>query len=274
MKNILPGFFYLFIIAFVVTASSCNSIKNYKYFEDISDSAKTTQIINNTYKEPLIQADDILYIAIQTIDPMAGSTINALNAPAGIAANASSLLSSSSITGNQSNIYGNLVDKHGLVKIPVLGELKLEGLTTAQARDLITERADQFYKDPSVIVRFANFKITVLGEVQRPGTYAIPNEKLTVLDALGYAGDLTIYGIRTNILLIRRQSDGSMITARLNINSSSLLKSPYFYLQQNDELYIEPSHTKITGSDAAQVRNISIISGALSVLIVLLTRIK
>lgn len=273
MKKYLLLTKYIVILAGIsIMISSCSSIKNYKYFEDLPDTGKFVKIGNDNYKEPIIQNDDILYIAIQTIDPTAAGSINSLNSLS--LNNNNSLLSSASITGNQSSSYGYLVDKNGIVKIPILGEVKVGGLTTSQARAVIDSRAKQYYKDPSVIVRFANFKITVLGEVQRPGTYTVPNEKVTILDALGYAGDLTIYGIRTNVLLLRRQTDNSVIAVRLNLNNSSILKSPYYYLQQNDEIYVEPSHTKITGSDAAQVRNISIISGALSVLTVLLTRIK
>jgi polysaccharide export outer membrane protein len=147
-------------------------------------------------------------------------------------------------------------------------------LTTAQARDLVLEQAKKYFKEPSVTVRYANFKITVLGEVQRPGTYTVPSEKINLLDALGYAGDLTIYGDRTNVLLMRRQADGATIAYRLNLNNSEVFKSPNFYLRQNDELYITPTKAKITSSDAAQARNITIITSALTVLVVLLTRIK
>ena len=277
MKNTCNTIFKLSV--FIVLAcflGSCASIKNYKYFKDISDTTKLTKIYNDTYREPVIQSDDILYIAIQTIDPIAGNSINSLNSinsqTSGAASN--TLLSSTAITGNQSAIYGYLVDKQGSVKVPVIGDIHLSGLTTTQARVLITEKAARFYKDPSVIVRYANFKITVLGEVQRPGIYSVPNEKVTVLDALGYAGDLTIYAKRDNILLLRRHEDGSMYAMRLDLTNSALLKSPYFYLKQNDELYVEPSKGKINSSDAAQVRNISIITGAISILIIILTRTR
>lgn len=269
---ILP---YLFALSFLFVLNSCSTIKNYKYFEDISDSAKITHLANVYYKEPVIQIDDILYIVVQTADPLGGSSINAVNIPAGSTTPYGNVYSTSgNLAGNQSAVYGYLVDRKGNVTLPVVGELNVAGLTTVQARDMIVSKAVKYYKDPAVTVRFANFKITVLGEVQRPGTYTISNEKINLLDALGYAGDLTIYGNRTNVLLMRRQTDGSTTAYRLNLNRSDIFKSPYFFLQQNDEIYVEPTKAKITSSDAAQARNITVITSALTVLVVLLTRIR
>jgi polysaccharide export outer membrane protein len=268
-------FTFCVVIIIVFTLNSCSTIKNYKYFEDISDTAKITRLANSYYKEPIIQVDDILYILIQTADPLGGNLINAVNTPAGSTTPYTNIFSSTGgVSSNQSVVYGYLVNKKGFVTIPVLGDVQVSGFTTAQARDLILEKATVFYKSPSVIVRYANFKITILGEVQRPGTYTVPNEKINLLDALGYAGDLTIYGDRTNLLLFRRQVDGSTIAYRLNLNNSEIFKSPNFYLQQNDEIYVTPTKAKITSSDAAQARNITVITSALTVLVVLLTRIR
>lgn len=248
---------------------SCNSVKHYKYFEEIPDSAQITKIYNSSYKEPTIQVDDILNIYIQTVDPNVGATINSLNNNNTITGSSSS---SSAIIGGASN-NGYLVDKEGKVQLPVLGPIELAGLTTSQARVVVQNKAKEYYKDPSVIVRLANFKITVIGEVQRPGSYAVPNEKVTVLDAIGFAGDLTIYGKRDNILLFRKDADNVTTNAiRLNLNSTSLLKSPYFYLKQNDVIYVEQTKTKVIASDASQTRNIAIYSATLSLLIVIISR--
>ncbi|QKJ31497.1 polysaccharide biosynthesis/export family protein [Mucilaginibacter mali] len=273
IRNIPVGYFLVLML--VLTLHSCSTIKNYKYFEDISDTAKITRLTNAYYKEPIIQADDILYIFIQTADPQGGNLVNALNTPAfGSGTYYGNIFSASGNNAGQSMVYGYLVNKKGEVTLPVLGDVNVLGLSTAQARTLIVQKASIFYKDPSVTVRFANFKITVLGEVAHPGTYSIPNEKINLLDALGYAGDLTIYGDRTNLLLVRRQTDGSTLGYRLNLNNSEIFKSPYFYLQQNDEIYVTPTKAKITSSDAAQARNITVITSALTVLVVLLTRIR
>lgn len=252
--------------------SSCSSIKNYKYFEDIPDSLTTTKLSTTKYGEPKIQTDDILYIVLQTVDPSAGNTINTLNAQTGGGNLVNNNLSPNGTSFNQGATYGYLVDSFGDVTLPILGAVKVKGLTTQSARLLLEERAKKYYKDPSVIVRFANFKISVLGEVQKPGTYTIPNERISVLDALGYAGDLTIYGKRDNILLLRRDNNGETVAVRFNLNKSQTFQSPYFYLQQNDQIYVEPNKAKINNSDGTQIRNISIASALLSVIVVVISR--
>lgn len=275
MKNNFTIALGVSIVLLIAVCTSCKTIKNYRYFEDLSDTAKITQIYNNNFKDPIIKVDDILYIAIQTIDPGSGASINALNAQ-GSGGNlpSESVLSSAAITGNQATTYGYLVDKKGDVRIPVLGDVHLAGVTTTEARDIVTTRALLSFKTPSVIIRFANFKISVLGEVQRPGIYTVPNERVTLLDALSYAGDLTIYGRRDNILLFRKQDNGVTSAIRLNLNSSEILKSPYFYLQQNDQIYVEPSKARIDNSDATQARNISILTAAITLVVIIVSRIK
>jgi len=256
------------------TFFSCSPVKNYKYFQEISDSAKITKIMGASYKELVIHPDDILSISVQTLDPVAGNSINGMNSSstAGLNVNA---YSASTVMGNAQNNTGYLVDKNGFVQVPLFGEFKVEGLTTSEIRQLIEKKAVVYFNYPSVIVKLINFKITVIGEVQHPGTFIIPNERVSILDALGLAGDLSISGKRDNMLLIRKDKDGNdMAGVRLNLNSISSLQSPYFYLKQNDVLYIEPLKTKIDASDATQTRNIGIFTATLSLLIVLLSRIK
>lgn len=256
----------------IMTLTSCGSIKNYKYFADISDSLTVTKVPTSVYKEPRIHYDDILYIAIQTVDPSAGNTINTLNAQNAGSSLVSNSLSAGGSSASPGATYGYLVDNTGKVSLPILGDIKLIGLTTQEARILITERASKFYKEPSVIVRFANYKISVLGEVQRPGSYTMPNERVSVLDAIGYAGDLTIYGKRDNVLLLRRESAETIVAIRFNLSNSNIFKSPYFYLQQNDQIYVEPNKAKISNSDGTQIRNISIASALLSFIVVIVSR--
>ena len=125
---------------------------------------------------------------------------------------------------------------------------------------------------PTVQVRYANFKITVIGEVARPATYTVPNERISIIDVLGYAGDLTIYGKRENVLLIRDTIGGKQFI-RLNLNSSDIFKSPYFYLRQNDVVYIEPNEAKIATTDAARTRTLAVVGTVLSLLIVITSRL-
>jgi polysaccharide export outer membrane protein len=252
------------IMCIPIILSSCSSIKNVKYFNDISDTTIITHLADLKYVEPKILPDDILSINIQTVDPSASQTLtqgNVQNSAIGATSNGS--------TGAQT-IAGYLVDNQGNVEMSVLGKIKISGLTTEQARELIRERATQFYKNPTVNLRFANFKITILGEVTKPGTYVVSNEKVNILDALGLAGDLTIYGKRENVVMIRQNDNGSRELIRLNLTRSDVLNSPYYFLKQNDYIYVEPSKSKIVSSDAIQNRNISIITAITASLISLL----
>jgi len=274
MKNKIKGniFLALVIIGVTLLNLSCSSIKNVKYFTDIPDTARYTLLNKLNYVDPLIQPDDIMSINIQVTDPTATQVI-----ATGNVSNSAVGSTTAGSTGSQT-INGYLVDESGNVEIPVLGKVKLKGLTTEQAREVVRARASLYFKDPTVNVRFANFRITVLGEVAKPATYVVPNEKITILDALGLAGDLTIFGRRDNVLLIRQYDDGRRETIRLDLTKSSVLNSPYYYLRQNDYIYVEPTKAKIVSSDAIQNRNISIITAVgaslISVIAILLSTNK
>jgi polysaccharide export outer membrane protein len=242
------------IIYIPIILSSCSSIKNVKYFKDIPDTAQYTRLADLKYVEPKIQADDILSINIQTVDPIATQSLTLGNVQ-----NSAIGSTSAGSTGGQT-ISGYLVDNKGNIEMPVIGKVMLGGLTTEQARDVVRNRAAQYYKNPTVNLRFANFRITILGEVSRPGTYVVSNEKINILDALGLAGDLTVYGKRENVALLRQQDNGSREFVRLDLSKSDLLNSPYFFLRQNDYLYVETSKSKIASSDAIQNRNITILT--------------
>src|SRR5690606_18389005 len=244
--------------------SNC-SVKKIVYFNDLP--ADTTRILKQAaaFTEPVIQSDDILSITIQTLDPTTSSVVNQSEVMQAIGA------SSATNVGSQV-ISGFLVDKNGYVNMTLLGKVQVAGLTTYQAREKITKLATQYYKDPTVQVRFANFKVTVLGEVTRPATYTVPNERVTVLDALGLAGDMTIYGKRENVLLIRDQGKEKELV-RLNLNDSEVLQSPYFYLRQNDVIYVEPGKGKAAANNAARTQTYAIIGSILSVLIIAVSRL-
>lgn len=251
--------------------SSCTTPKNVTYFQDVPDTLRQKMVALSAYYTPVIQPDDILQVSIQTLDPAATALLsqpNTANWPA-MGANAAGS------TGNTSsaNVTGFLVDKDGYVILPLIGKVLGKGRTTDQIRDEIRTKAAEFYKDPVVTVRFANFKITVLGEVARPSTYVMPNEKVTLLDAIGIAGDLTIFGRRENVMLIR-DNNGQKEFARFNLNNSNIFTSPYFYLRQGDVVYVEPNKAKVASTDIAQVRRLSILATALSLLIVIATRVK
>jgi len=242
-------------IAFV----ACSGVKNIAYFQNVGAIDSVSASSMATFNEPVIQPDDILAISIFTIDPATGAQVNQL--------------ASQSIQGLNTNaINGFLVDKNGEIELSGMGKVNLLGLTTFKARDLIRTKAAANYKNASVQVRFANFKVNVIGEVARPAIYTLPNEKVTIMDAIGLAGDLTLYGKRENILVIR-EKDGKKEYARLNLYDTDIFKSPFYYLKQNDIVYVEPHKSKTAALNAPTRNSIGLILSAVSVLALAISRL-
>jgi polysaccharide export outer membrane protein len=219
-----------------------------------------------TFKNPVIKPDDLLNINIQTVDPEITALLNSANSMT-----QSVNLSLSSQTQVAS---GYLVDKNGEVELPFAGKIKLAGSTTLEAREVVRSAMQKFIKDPIVNIKFSNFKITVIGEVARPATYIMPTEKVTLFDALSQAGDLTIYGRRENVLVIRDTTGNKKNMIHLNLNSKEIMNSPYFYLEPNDVVYVEPNDARARSTDAVRNRNITIIASVLSLLVVIAARLR
>ena len=246
--------------------TSCVSNKKIAYFQDIQSIDKAKLENATLFKEPIIQPDDILSINIFTLNPQSGAIVNQASATPLLGGNATT-------TGASQQITGFLVDKNGDIELSLVGKVRVLGLTTYEARELLREKVGAFYKDPNVQLRFANFKVSVLGEVSAPSTYTLPNEKVTILDALSLAGDLTIYGRRENVLIVR-DDNGKKEFARLNLNSSEIFNSPFYYLRQNDVVYVEPNKRKVSSTNSAQIQTISVIASVLSVIVLALTNLK
>lgn len=230
---------YSLVIA-TLMLSGCVSQKKVAYFNGIdSNSQEEINKHFQTNHEAKIVNGDMLSITVTGLDPMAVAPFN--------------LPLVSYATPGSDQLYSAptlqsyLVDVNGYINFPVLGQIELGGLSKSEAIKLIDEKLKPYLKNPIVTVQFMNYKITVLGEVSRPGQYVITNERVTVLDALGLAGDMTIYGVRNN-LLITRENNGKLEFVRLNLNSDDVFKSPYFYLQQNDVVYVEPNRVKSVGA--------------------------
>ncbi|TCD02688.1 polysaccharide biosynthesis/export family protein [Pedobacter psychroterrae] len=249
-----------FLLLSTVFLYSCASKKSTVYFNNLADTVLSTHVNMAKFTEPVIQKDDILAITIQTIDPNTSSA----NMQMPTTANTGGIQA-------QQNISGYLVDNDGMIELPMIGKLKLGGLNTYEAKKLIVEKASKYLKDPVVQVRFANYRITVIGEVSKPATFTVPSEKVSILDLLGMAGDLTIYGRRDNIMLIRDHGDKKEI-ARLNLSSSDIMESPYFYLKQNDVIYVEPNKAKMSVNNTERFRILSATLSIISLGIVILTR--
>ncbi|PWK77721.1 polysaccharide export outer membrane protein [Mucilaginibacter oryzae] len=273
---ILNAYLILFILFISGGLFSCSSTKKTKYFQDIPDSGMLKKIAAAEYIEPKVQVDDIISVIVQTIDPSASQMINAGNVPISGAVpsgNGNSTLNQLMGSGNQSQITsGYLVNKQGTIDVPVLGKINVLGYSTTELTAIIRDLAAKYYNNPTVIVRFANFKVSILGEVAKPGVYIMPNEKVSVLDALSMAGDLTIFGTRNNVLLIRGNPDGTKTPYRINLKNSNIMSEPYYYLRQNDMIYVEPNRAKAAATDAAQARNYTIIGSILSIIAIYITR--
>lgn len=253
---------YSITIALLIYASlitSCVSVKKSVYFNDLPDSV--VQLQSTEFKEPVIQPDDILSVSIMALDQQTFQITNQI----GPSHNAGP-------AGSSSAISGYLVDKEGNINLAIIGKVKLKGLTTSQARDTIYNKAADYFKSSTIHVQFANFKITVLGEVNKPSSYIIPNERFTIIDAIGMAGDLTIYGNRENVLLVR-DSNGLKTFVRFNLNSKESFQSPYFYLKQNDVIYIQPTKAKVAQTNIARTQTITIVLSVVSLLVVIFSRV-
>ena len=208
-----------------------------------------------------IKSEDVLRITVSSFDPLASAPFNIDGAAQG---NNQGGGGGANRGLEQLELFsGYYVDEDGYIDFPVLGRVQVEDKTLETVRRELSAQIKPYLDDAVVNIRYLNFKVTVLGEVNAPGTLRLTNRRVSLLDALGYAGDLTYYANRSNILIIREQ-DGQKTAARLNLHGTDFLDSPYYYLEQNDVVYVEPLQVRTaTVADPAQ-RLISYTSAALS----------
>lgn len=237
----------------------CSNPKAVTYFANQGDADLDA---NNIAPIGIIQKNDLLNISVTSLS----TTSNIFNT-----ANLAGTLNNNNNQAIQTNGY--LVDHDGNIKLPYLGKMKVEGVSSSELEDLITNEilTKKLMIDPIVTVRHLNFKVTVLGEVGRPMVINVPNEKISILEAIGMSGDLTIYAKRDNVLLIREEN-GKKVTRRLNLNSNSILQSPYYYLKTNDVIYVEPNEAKIASTSKSR-QVLPVVFGALSFVVVLIDRL-
>lgn len=250
----------------LILFSSCAK-RNLAYFSDLQDQAVREETIGVT-SISRIQPDDLLSITVVSLNPEANALFNRGVMPSNgaIADHTTGLR-----TQNTPHIEGYLVDQNGYIDFPVLGKIKVGGMTKDELKNCLMNDLQEYLKDPVVNIRYLNYRITVIGEVNQPSTFTIPSEKIHILAALGLAGDMTAFGKRENVLLIREEN-GKRIIARLNLNSSELFNSPYFYLQQNDVVYVEP--VKARAEQASLTRNnITTVASVVTALSLLIMRL-
>ena len=229
--------------------TSCGSVKDVAYFQN-------SNFIDVERSEFLYDArimpKDVLTITVSTVNPEAAAPFNLIVRPT--LTNAQSNIATS---GGSLQTY--LVDNTGCIEYPVLGTLSVGGLTKSQCEQMIHDKIKPYLnasENPVVTVRMSNYKISVLGEVNRPGMFVVGNEKINILEALAQAGDLTIYGVRNNVKLIRENEKGKKEIHTLNLNDADIISSPYYYLQQNDIVYVEPNKVKARNSSVGQTTSL------------------
>lgn len=248
MKN------FFIILFFCGIISSCASKKEVLFFQDIENLSAVDQQGND---ETIIRVDDLLYIAITGNTPEVGALFNPItNLPvAGVAA-----------ANNRLQTY--IVEQDGTINFPLVGTINVAGETRQEVVEKLQKAASVYVKDPVVNLRIINFTISVLGEVARPGAFTITDERISVLEALGLAGDMTIFGERKNVKVIR-ETNGIKSYGELDFTSIDVVNSPYYYLQQNDVVLVAPNRAQI--QSAAFNRNSTIFISIAGIIISVLT---
>lgn len=235
--------------------SSCIDTRQATYFNGVKDGTIDTK---TPVPESIIRPNDLLSINVTSLNATATEFFNTPNTAGSQAGGGGT--------------PGYLVNSDGSIQFPMLGNIKAAGLTKEQLKDRIRKSIEerQLLKDPIVNIRYLNFRVTVLGEVKNPTVLTIPNEKVSLLEAIGLAGDLTIYGKRENVLIIREE-DGQKQIKRINLNSNELLSSPYYYLKSDDVVYVEPNKARVATSRNGQWLPATL--SALSLMVVVVDRL-
>lgn len=227
---------------------SCGSTKNVAYFRN-SDKVDLSQ--SDFLYDARIMPKDILTITVNTSNPEAAAPFN-LTVP-------STYNQQGAVNWTNQTLQTYLVDNQGFIDYPVLGRIDVGGLTKSACEKMIHDKIKPYLNEnekPVVTVRMSNYKISVLGEVANPGMFTVSNEKINILEALAQAGDLTIYGVRDRVRLIRENEKGRKEIHTLNLNDANLINSPYYYLQQNDIVYVEPNKVKSQNSSIGSSTNL------------------
>lgn len=253
MKFVKITLLSLLFVLFLTT--SCASRKDLVYLQGGSNAKELVSY------EPVLQPDDVVMIVVSSENPEVAAPYNL---------KAITVQSDSENTIGTQRMQTYILDKEGKIEFPLLGSIALGGLTKTQAVAKLKELLKDHVSDAVINFRILNFKVTVLGEVQKPGTYSVASERITLLEAIGMSGDLTIYGNRTNVLLIR-EKNGTKTMERIDLTKSDFLNSSAYYLSQNDVVYVEPNKTRINSSAIGPNLTVGISALSLIVTIIALT---
>jgi polysaccharide biosynthesis/export protein len=252
----------VYLLLGYVLFSSCGDVKKLQYLQGPIDTSKYGTV---NYKEPVIQNGDILSITVYSANPVASAIYNqaptATVIPSAGTGNAPSLQT-------PGNVAGYLVDNQGNIQFHSIGNIQAKGLTRQELGATITKKLDTVLTNPYCQVRFTNFKITIIGEVTHPSVFTVPSEKVSVLEAIGLAGDLTVTGRRDSVMIIR-ETDKERKFGWIDLRKPDLFESEYFYLQQNDVVVVHPTKSKAAANDQVVIRNIGLASTVVSTLAIL-----
>ena len=237
---------------------SCGSYQNVPYFQDLKTTGITKEEINN-YSPLVIHTGDILGINVSSLNPAASDIFNY---------NLTRVNGDNNDRTPQNSVIGYLVDHNGNIRLPYIGETKVAGFNTTELNNILEAKLQTYLSKPIVNIRILNFKISVLGDVGKPDSYNIQNEHITVTEALSLAGDLNITAIR-QIMLIR-EVDGKREYVPLDLNSKKLFESPYYYLKNNDVIYVTPNKQKVAAA-STDFQKVSLVIAALSVIAIVLS---
>lgn len=247
------------IILACISLVSCRSAKTMAYFQNADTVSSSIEDVD--YALRIVPADQ-LKVLISSVVPEATEAFR-VGETKFTTTDGSQNLNQSTTLMEEYSLY--TVDKNGMITLPVIGELKVAGLSTLEATALIKEEVSKHVQEPIVRVEFANFRVNVLGEVKNPGAQVVKTERYTVLDALAGAGDMTMYGKRENVMVIREEN-GERTFHRLDLRDANSVNSPYFYLRQNDVVYVEPNAVRVVNAEYNQNNSfkVSIVSAVIS----------
>jgi polysaccharide export outer membrane protein len=258
-------------LGLILSLSSCLDVKKLTYFQKNPGALDT--IASASAYISKIQPGDIVSVYVTSLSTSASSYFNPYS-PGAAATDASASSGAGSNTSpalSQGSSPGFLVDQNGMIEIPLVGQLKIAGLTTSEARDMIKEKLLLYLKYPTVNVRVLNYKISMIGEVARPSIYVVPNENVNLIEAISMAGDLTVYGDRSDVMVIR-EVNGKKEFGHVDLMDRSVYTSPYYYLHPNDVVYVKPLKIKGAQTDIA-LRVLPLVISSLSLLIVILSKL-
>lgn len=256
----MKKFYFPFILVVMILMTGCSSYKQVPYFQNADD---VNYSASKSLFDTKIMPKDILTISVKTTDPEAAAPFNL------------TLSRTMGASGDLSTGYGSLmpylVENDGTIEFPLLGKIHVIGLTKYELQDVLKQKIAPYLakdEDPIVKVTLTSYRVTVMGEVNSPKVVPVTAEKMSILEAIASAGDLTIYGKRENVLLIRENADGEKETHRIDLTDANLINSPYFYVKQNDVIYVEPNTTKAKNSSMGASTSIwiSVIGSVVSII--------